>query len=55
MDKKIILKVDGKEIPTNPFVQDVFINVINGLVASLNKVPYGKEKIEILIENEGGK
>jgi len=55
MDKKIVLKVDGKEIPTNPFVQDVFINVINGILDCLNKVPQGKEKIEIRIENIGGK
>ncbi len=53
MDEKIILKVDGKEIPTNPFVHDVFINVINGLVDSLNKVPQGKKRIEILIKNKG--
>jgi hypothetical protein len=55
MDKKIILKVNGQEIPANPFVQDVFVNVINGLVDSLNKVPRDKDKIEIIIENSGGK
>jgi hypothetical protein len=55
MDKKIILKVNGKDVPTNPFVQDVFINVINGLVDSLNKIPEAKDRIEILVENKGGK
>ena len=54
MDKTLILKVDGKEIPTNLFVRGVFMNVVNGLVDSLDKVPQGREKIEILIENKGG-
>lgn len=54
MDKKIVLKVDEHEIPMNPFVQELFINVINGLVDSLDKIPVGKEKIEILVENKGG-
>lgn len=54
MDKKFVLKVNGEEIPANPFVQDLFINVINGLVDSLDKIPEGKEKIEILVENKGG-
>lgn len=54
MDKKLLLKVNGKEIPTNPFVQEVFINVINGLVDSLNKIPEDKDKVEITVENKGG-
>jgi hypothetical protein len=54
MDKKFVLKVNDKEIPANPFVQELFINVINGLVDSLDKIPEGKEKIEILVENKGG-
>ncbi|MCK4764841.1 MAG: hypothetical protein KAW12_21765 [Candidatus Aminicenantes bacterium] len=51
MDKKITLKVDGKKIPVNPFVSEIFSNVINGLVDTLKKVPEGKNKIEILVEN----
>lgn len=51
MNKKITLKVDGKEVPVNPFVSEVFINVINGLVDALKNVPEGKNKIEILVEN----
>jgi hypothetical protein len=46
-----MLKINGEEVSTNPFVQEVFINVINGIVNSLNKIPEDKEKIEILIEN----
>lgn len=52
MDKKFVLKVNDKEIPTNLFVKNMFINVINGLVDSLDKIPEGKEKIEILVENK---
>jgi hypothetical protein len=50
MDKKITLKVNDREIPLNPFVTDVFLNVVNGLVDSLNKVPEEKNKIELIIE-----
>lgn len=50
MAEQIVLKVDDKEISMNPFVQEVFINVINALVASLNKIPEGKQKIEILVK-----
>ncbi len=50
MDKKIILKVNDQEIPLNPFVTDVFLNVINGLVNSLNKVPEKKNKIQVIIQ-----
>lgn len=55
MDKEILLKVNGERIPLNPFVQEVFINVISGLVGSLNKIPEAKQKIEILVEDKGGK
>jgi hypothetical protein len=55
MDKKITLKVNDREIPLNPFVTGLFLNVINGLVDSLNKVPEGKNKIELIIEQEGNK
>lgn len=52
MDKKILLKVDSKEIPMNSFVKQVFINVIDGLVDSLDKIPEDKKRIEILIEKQ---
>jgi hypothetical protein len=50
MAKKITLKVNNQEIPLNPFVTDVFLNVINGLVDALHKVPEKKNKIELIIE-----
>lgn len=52
MDKKAVLKVDGKEIPMNYFVSEVFINVIDALVNSLDKVEVDKKKIEIIIEEK---
>ncbi len=51
MDKKVVLKVNGQEIPLNPFVSDVIKNVVNGLVDSLDNIPAGKGKIEVLVEN----
>lgn len=55
MDEQIVvLKVNGSKIPLNPFVKKVFVNVIDGLVDSLDKIPGNKDKIEILIE-KGGK
>ena len=50
MNKKIILKINGQEIPLNLFVKSIFFNVINGMVDSLDKIPEKKETIEILIE-----
>ena len=55
MDKKITLKVNDRDIPLNPFVTDVFFNVINGLVDSLDKIPEQKNKIELIIQKEGNK
>lgn len=52
METKAFLKVDGKEIPLNAFVTEVFSNVINGLVDSLDKIPDDKKVIEIRIEKE---
>ena len=51
MNKKVILKINGIEIPLNPFVKSIFINVISGLVESLDKIPDDKTKTEITIEN----
>ena len=50
MDKKVVLKVNGKEISLNSFVTEVFFNVVDGLVESLDKVPEDRETIEIRIE-----
>jgi hypothetical protein len=49
---RVRLKVNGRDIPLNPFVTVLFSNVIEGLVDSLDKVPDPRNKIEILIETE---
>ena len=55
VNHNVYLKVNGKEIPLNPFVTGVFYNVINGLVNSLGKIPPDKNTIEIRIEKEENK
>lgn len=52
MNKHISLKVNGQEIPMNPFVKDIFANVLNGLVDALDKIPEKPKKIELLVESE---
>jgi len=49
MDKKIILKVNGKEVELNLFVKKVFVNVVNGLVDSLSNLPEKNDTIEVKI------
>ncbi len=51
-DKKVSLKVNGLEIPLNPFVRTMVANVVDGLVESLDKIPPKKQKIELVIEEE---
>ena len=52
MDKNIILKINDKEISLNFFVKNVFINVNEGLIESIDKLPENIEKIEIKIEKQ---
>ncbi len=49
-ERSIVLKVNDRVIPLNPFVDTVFINVIDGLIQSLDKIPDDKSEIEILIK-----
>jgi hypothetical protein len=53
MDKKVNLKVNGQEIPLNPFVTTVVFNVVKGLVDSLDKIPDNPGTIELRIEAPG--
>ena len=55
MSDAIKLKVNGKEVPMNPFVERTFSNVISGLVHSLDKLPDDVRQIEIFIEKEENK
>ena len=52
MADNIKLKVNGGEIPMNPFVKRTFTKVIEGLICSLDKLPDRIEKIEITINSE---
>lgn len=51
MEKKfssITVEIDGKRIPMNRFVQEIFVNTIYGMVSSLKGVENAREiKIEI--------
>ena len=47
--RSAILKINDREIPLNPFVESVLMNVIMGMIDSLDKIPQEKEKIEIWI------
>ena len=49
---RVRLLVNDRDIPLNPFVTEIFSNVIEGLVDSLDKIPEPRNKIEILIEKE---
>jgi len=49
-ERSIVLKVNDRVIPLNPFVDTVFINVIDSLIQSLDKIPDDKSEIEILIK-----
>ena len=44
------LKVDGKDIPLNDFVESILGGTIVGAVATLNGVDAGWRKIEIQIQ-----
>ena len=53
MEKEITLKINGDKIELNRFVKDIYINVINGLIDSLDKIPVDRDrKIEIEIKNK---
>jgi hypothetical protein len=44
------LKVDGKEIPLNDFVEKILNGTISGAVTSLRGIKEGWKKIEIEIQ-----
>lgn len=49
MEYDLIMKVNGQDIPMNPFVREVFRRVCGGLVDSLDRLPEKKERIEIVM------
>ncbi|MBE8538740.1 hypothetical protein [Geoglobus acetivorans] len=46
------IKIDGKVIPVNRYVKDVFLKVIAALVSTLKGVPEDWSEIEIKISRE---
>ncbi len=56
MKKEVIeLFINNKKIEMNPYVKRVFLNIINALVKSLDKLPNDKSKIEIFINKSSPK
>lgn len=54
-NEDVVLKVDGFQIPMNPFVKSVVKNVTRGMIDSLRKEEYGAHEtknIELLIKDE---
>jgi molybdopterin-guanine dinucleotide biosynthesis protein B len=51
-ESSVVLKVDGKSIPMNPFVQKIFINTLSGMVRSLDRVKESPQEIRITIKNK---
>ncbi len=47
-NRRITVEVDGKKIPMNRFVQEIFVNTIGGMVSSLKGVENPRDvKIEV--------
>jgi hypothetical protein len=44
------LKIDGKEVPLNPYVQRVFGEVIRGLISTLKGVDENWNHAEVLLD-----
>lgn len=51
-ERKVILKINGEEIPLNSFVQGFISSTILGMVSSLKRREEALRKIEIVIELE---
>lgn len=49
LKSKVVLRVDGQTIELNPFVQDVFKNVVLGIVSTLKGVNTNPARIELSI------
>ena len=50
LSSKVKLRVDGKSIELNPFVQDVFRNVVYALVSTLKGAPTNPSSVELKVE-----
>ena len=52
MIELVEIRIDGKDIPVNRYVKDVFLKVIVALVSTLKGVPEDWSEIEIKIVRE---
>jgi hypothetical protein len=48
--KKIILKVNEKDIPLNPIMSNMLTNILTAFVNTLKKIPEDMEEIQVHIE-----
>jgi hypothetical protein len=46
------LKVDGKEIPLNEFVESFLSGTLTGAVSSLKGIPVDWKKMELILERK---
>lgn len=47
---KVEIKIDGKKIPANQFVQEIFAGMIEGTVSKLKKVEPDWKRVEIVVD-----
>ncbi len=48
----IRMKINGKDIPMNRYVEDVFEKVILAMVSTLKGIPEDWSEIEIVVERD---
>lgn len=46
------MRIDGKDIPMNRYVEDVFLKVILALISTLKGISEDWRRIEIVIERD---
>jgi hypothetical protein len=51
-EASIVLNVDDKDIPLNPFVRKIMTNTIEGMVRSLDNVAKNPREIRVTITKE---
>ncbi|MGA2586377.1 MAG: hypothetical protein ABSF88_05075 [Candidatus Aminicenantales bacterium] len=51
-EASIVLSVDDKDVPLNPFVRKIMTNTIEGMVRSLDNVAKNPREIRVTITKE---
>ncbi len=46
------MRIDGKDIPMNRYVEDVFLKIFLALISTLKGIPEDWKKAEIVIERD---